>query len=122
MDEVQAGFDEGPCLEAQRTDTVVLVLVLVLVLVPDIRTEERWPEYMNVVRDHGLRSVIAVPLELDGLAFAAMNFYTRRPEPLRSEERRVGEERRARGRRAAETQRQSGGRGRGRCEWRGVTA
>lgn len=74
MDEVQAGFDEGPCLEAQRTDTVVLV--------PDIRTEERWPEYMNVVRDHGLRSVIAVPLELDGLAFAAMNFYTRRPEPL----------------------------------------
>lgn len=67
MDEIQVGFDEGPCLEAQETGT--------LIRVPDVRYEKRWPDYMAEVRDRGLRSILAVPLDVDGSFAAAMNFY-----------------------------------------------
>lgn len=69
MDEHQAGFDEGPCLEAQKTEA--------LISVPDVRHENRWPKYMLEVRDHGLRSILAVPLKIGTTATAAMNFYAR---------------------------------------------
>jgi len=72
LDEVQAGFDEGPCLEAQRTNTVISVA--------DVRSERRWPDYMAAVREFGMRSVLAVPLTLQSEAKAAMNFYTSTPE------------------------------------------
>lgn len=72
LDEVQAGFDEGPCLEAQRTNTVISVA--------DVRTERRWPGYMAAVREFGMRSVLAVPLTLQSGAAAAMNLYTGTPE------------------------------------------
>jgi len=78
MDEVQAGFDEGPCLEAQRTNT--------LIRVPDVRFETRWPNYMNEVRDQGLRSVLAVPLGLESTASAAMNFYAVEPGAFSDED------------------------------------
>ncbi|GAA1168280.1 GAF and ANTAR domain-containing protein [Nesterenkonia sandarakina] len=78
MDEVQAGFNEGPCLEAQRSNT--------LIRVPDVRYENRWPNYMNEVRDHGLRSVLAVPLGLNERASAAMNFYAVEPGAFRDED------------------------------------
>ncbi len=78
MDEVQAGFDEGPCLEAQRTNT--------LIRVPDVEYETRWPQYMAEVRAHGLRSVLAVPLGLDGTASAAINFYTVEPGAFHDED------------------------------------
>lgn len=71
MDEIQAGFDEGPCLEAQRTGR--------LIRVDDVAHETRWPDYMSVVREQGLRSVLAVPLDVDELAKAAMNLYTTAP-------------------------------------------
>lgn len=68
MDEAQVGLDEGPCLEAQRSDTIIRVF--------DVRYEKRWPRYMAQVRRHGLRSVLAVPLSVDAAATAAMSFYT----------------------------------------------
>lgn len=72
LDEVQAGFDEGPCLEAQRTNTVISVA--------DVRSEQRWPGYMDAVRKFGMRSVLAMPLTLQSEARAAMNLYTSTPE------------------------------------------
>ena len=45
MDEVQAGFKEGPCLEAQATGT--------LIRVHDVRNESRWPDYMAAVCSRG---------------------------------------------------------------------
>ena len=71
MDEIQAGFDQGPCLEAQATGT--------LMTVTNVENETRWPDYMAAVRDHGQRSVLAVPLDLGATANAAMNFYTTQP-------------------------------------------
>lgn len=69
MDEHQAGFDEGPCLEAQKTESVISV--------PDVRYEQRWPDYMTEVRGHGLRRILAVPLTVGTTSTAAMNFYAR---------------------------------------------
>ena len=71
MDEIQAGFEQGPCIQAM-TDGAIIV-------VTDARAESRWPDYMEVVRGHGLASALAVPLELGELGEAAMNFYTRHP-------------------------------------------
>lgn len=78
LDEVQAGFDEGPCLEAQRTNT--------LIRVPDVHYENRWPDYMSKVREQGQRSALAVPLELNGAASAAINFYAEEPGAFNEEE------------------------------------
>lgn len=67
MDEVQAGYGEGPCLHAQETGSTVLV--------DDVSTESRWTDYIADVRSHGFGSVLAVPLDFRGGAVAAMNFY-----------------------------------------------
>ncbi len=71
LDEIQLGFEEGPCLHSQKTHT--------LIRVDDVESETRWPDYMAAVRGHGLRSVLAVPLDLEDVAKAAMNFYTTAP-------------------------------------------
>src|SRR5699024_10181404 len=55
LDELQTGFDQGPCMHAQQTGE--------LILVHDVGQETRWPEYMRTVREQGLRSVMAIPLE-----------------------------------------------------------
>lgn len=67
MEEVQASFDEGPCLDAERTDTTIWVR--------DTTTETRWPQYMAEVRRSGLHSILAIPLTVDGSAPAALNLY-----------------------------------------------
>lgn len=57
---------------AQRTNTVISVA--------DVRSEQRWPGYMDAVRKFGMRSVLAMPLTLQSEARAAMNLYTSTPE------------------------------------------
>lgn len=78
LDEIQAGFADGPCLEAQRTQSVIRV--------GDVQDDKRWPEYMTIARDEGIRSIMAVPLELDGQATAAMNFYATVPTAFSDDE------------------------------------
>lgn len=80
MDEVQAGYDEGPCLDAQHTNTTIRV--------PDVKYEIRWPQYMDEVRHHNLRSMMAVPLvpDQESTAIAAMNFYTTEPGAFAGDE------------------------------------
>lgn len=71
MDEVQYGFGDGPCITASREQKTVYI--------PDLDTDERWPQCAAMVREHGMRSILAVPFELDGDTRAAMNFYSHRP-------------------------------------------
>lgn len=68
MEETQTSFGDGPCLAAQRTDTVIRI--------PDVRYEKRWTPYMDEVRSHGPMSVLGVPLKINTSATAAMNFYS----------------------------------------------
>ncbi|KSU78647.1 GAF domain-containing protein [Pseudarthrobacter enclensis] len=68
MDEFQYTFQDGPCLSALRQDTTIHV--------PDLRREDRWPEYVAAVNEGTLKSVLAVPIPLDGNSRAALNLYS----------------------------------------------
>ncbi|MBM7781615.1 GAF and ANTAR domain-containing protein [Arthrobacter tumbae] len=68
MDEIQYSFDDGPCLTSAREQLTVEV--------PDVRREERWPEYVAAISEHGLHSILAVPFDLAGDAKAALNVYS----------------------------------------------
>lgn len=71
LDEIQNGFGDGPCLTALHEDSTLLV--------PDLLVEERWHQYTEAALDYGVRSVLAVPLDLAGEAYGVANLYSRRP-------------------------------------------
>jgi GAF domain-containing protein len=58
LDSLQYELGEGPCVDAIRGAPVVSV--------PSIRHDQRWPHYVErAVKEHGLRSQLAVRLWLD---------------------------------------------------------
>lgn len=67
LDEIQYGFGDGPCLRAARTGKTILV--------QDVRTDPRWPEYANAIRDRGFHSILGVPLVLGHDGGAGLNLY-----------------------------------------------
>lgn len=69
LDEVQYGLGEGPCLTAARERAIVVV--------PDLRVEQRWPGYVRHLISVGIRSVLAVPFQLEDGDGAALNLYSR---------------------------------------------
>lgn len=71
MDEVQYGFDDGPCLRAAREGYTVHV--------PDFLTETRFPEYTAAIASEGIRSALGVPLRLESGASAGLDFYSTEP-------------------------------------------
>lgn len=68
LDELQNGFGDGPCLTALREGNTLLV--------PDLAAETRWPEYVRTAMNHGVSSILAVPLDLAGDAEAVLNLYS----------------------------------------------
>lgn len=72
MDELQYTFGDGPCLTATRTQT--------LVHVKDSHTDHRWSDYFTAISNHGVRSILAVPVPLEGQALCALNFYALTPD------------------------------------------
>ncbi|MBG0741076.1 hypothetical protein IV500_17015 [Paeniglutamicibacter antarcticus] len=45
----------------------------ITVEVPDLEGEDRWPEYAATVQEYGMRTILAVPFNLEGDAKAALN-------------------------------------------------
>lgn len=72
VDEVQYGFDDGPCLRASRTGE--------LVHVRDFSTESRFPQYREAIASYGLRSALGIPIRLDHGASAGLDFYSTEPD------------------------------------------
>jgi GAF domain-containing protein len=68
MDELQYAFKDGPCRAAMRSGKTVYVA--------DVAGECRWPEYAQAVALHGVRSLLSVPLHLEGDSSAALNVYS----------------------------------------------
>lgn len=68
LDEVQLAFGEGPCLAAMQEMTTVHV--------PDVASESCWPAYVSEVAGHGVGSILAVPLALEGETRAALNLFS----------------------------------------------
>lgn len=67
LDEIQYAYGDGPCLTAARTHE--------LVHVRDTQTDDRWPQYFTAIADQGMRSIIGVPIPLEGEADCALNLY-----------------------------------------------
>jgi GAF domain-containing protein len=68
MDELEYSFGDGPCVSAMRTGKTIYV--------GDVTSERRWPEYARAVSAHGVRSLLCVPLKLEGESSAALNIYS----------------------------------------------
>lgn len=71
MDEVQYGFNDGPCLRAAREGYTVHI--------PDFLTESRFPEYREAIAGYGVRSALGIPIRLDAGASAGLDFYSTMP-------------------------------------------
>ena len=78
MDELQYAFGDGPCLAAMQTGATVHVR--------DVDTESRWPDYVQAVAAHGVRSILGVPLQLEGDSSAALNIYSSVPHGFATED------------------------------------
>ena len=70
LDLLQYAFGSGPCLDAIKHDTPFMV--------PDLRHENRWPEYTASARKLGVRSIFAQPLHLmdQDRTIASLNLYS----------------------------------------------
>ncbi|WP_427017574.1 ANTAR domain-containing protein [Pseudarthrobacter sp. P1] len=77
LDEIQQRYKEGPCLHAMASGTTVVVR--------DVADDPRWRDYQQELLSEGIRSVLAVPLELDEGAKAAMNFFATVPDAFTTE-------------------------------------
>lgn len=71
MDEVQYGFDDGPCLRAAREGYTVHI--------PDFLTESRFPAYRQAIAGHGIRAALGIPIRLEAGASAGLDFYSTAP-------------------------------------------
>lgn len=67
IDEIQYSLDEGPCLSAYDSQQTVLV--------EDLEHEQRWPRFTPAALGHGLRSLVAAPLTVNGNRLGALNVY-----------------------------------------------
>jgi GAF domain-containing protein len=82
-DELQYEHGYGPCMDAGRGG--------VLLRVDDMKTEQRWPDYVaHVVATTPVRSSLSVPLPYQGSSIGALNIYSTKtaafasPESLRA--------------------------------------
>jgi len=69
VDEVQYGLDQGPCLHALRTGT--------LVSIPDLASDQRWAAYAATAIQHGVRSSLSIPLSNGSDTIGAFNLFSR---------------------------------------------
>lgn len=67
IDEIQYTLAEGPCLDAHRTQLMVLS--------GDLAEETRWPRFTPAALGHGLRGLVAAPLTVHGAHLGALNVY-----------------------------------------------
>lgn len=81
LDEIQYGYDEGPCLQTLATG--------VKVLVDDLAQDDRFGEYKMPALGHGIRSSLSLPLRGDGEVIGALNIYAATPGVFGTEEQRV---------------------------------
>src|SRR4051812_7216162 len=71
LEEVQDRLQQGPCWAAYQTGVPTLI--------GDIEQSDQWPEYFEVCREVGMRSVAGIPMTWNGRGFGALNIYRELP-------------------------------------------
>lgn len=69
--DIQYRFDDGPCMRAAATGRTVGV--------EDLADDAAFPLYSSAALQKGIRSALAVAVQLDGPEQAALTYYSRRP-------------------------------------------
>lgn len=67
VDEIQYSEGVGPCLHALREQETVLI--------DDIVEDDRWTGFRTRAMEHGVGSVMSLPLNVDDRVLGALNFY-----------------------------------------------
>jgi GAF domain-containing protein len=67
-DELQYAKGYGPCMDAGRGGVALRI--------DDVRTEQRWPDYVAHAQEVGVRSSLSVPLPYQGSSIGALNIYS----------------------------------------------
>jgi len=69
IDRAQYDTGRGPCVNAYHTGDVFVI--------DSTLTDQPWPEFCQVARDHGVLSTLSLPMMLTGGPIGAMNLYAR---------------------------------------------
>lgn len=72
LDRLEQVLGDGPCLTALETMRPVVLA--------DVYADTRWPEFQKMLAANGCRSVLGVPLALDGSQAAALDFFSSEPD------------------------------------------
>lgn len=67
VDALQSEKGQGPCLDAAYDERVVRV--------PDLRQDQRWPDFSQAAYDVGARSMLSIQLFVEGDKLGALNLY-----------------------------------------------
>jgi GAF domain-containing protein len=78
VDEIQYGYDQGPCLTSLETGEIVLI--------EDLAEDDRWKAYKMPALAHGVRSSLSLPLGTDGEVIGALNIYATAPHAFGQQE------------------------------------
>jgi GAF domain-containing protein len=68
LDETQYALGYGPCLAAAEAGQ--------LVSIPDMTTEERWPQFTQAASGRGVASTLSIPLPVQRQMIGALNMYS----------------------------------------------
>ncbi|MEX2279323.1 MAG: GGDEF domain-containing protein [Acidimicrobiia bacterium] len=74
---LQTDLGEGPCLVAHRTAQTVTV--------PDLRSEDRFPEFSRQALEKGLKAVFSFPLQNENHRLGALDLYRETAGPMDAE-------------------------------------
>lgn len=77
LDEIQYSGMDGPCLNAAREQMIIHI--------PDLDADGRWAEYARNVAARGIRTVLAIPFQLEQGDQAALNLYGKVPQEFTTE-------------------------------------
>ena len=72
MNQLEGAYADSPGATAARLSQTVVV--------PDLRQEDRWPEYVLAGRRQGVLSVVSLPLLLEGDERGLLSLYSSQPE------------------------------------------
>ncbi|MGH8891428.1 MAG: GAF and ANTAR domain-containing protein [Acidothermaceae bacterium] len=82
IDELQSKLGEGPCLDAAYEEQTVRV--------PDMRTEQRWPEFSRRAYEAGAGSMLSFQLYVEEDNLGALNLYAHEPNAFDDESEHIG--------------------------------
>lgn len=71
LDHLEQSVGDGPCIAALREMSPVVI--------DDVATDGRWPELTRKFAEANVHSSLGVPLEINGDASAALNFFASKP-------------------------------------------